>query len=388
MPLTKEQSNRVRHEVDNEGLENKVTCKDRIAALSMEFKCKLATVKKKRKNAIHAHAARATGSNPTCDQQPEENPLLHELNEVLIQKPRKLQLVVSEKTTGYQMFLRTLGKELEDANKELKREGSQAALLKMSEFQMITSDDGGSAEIQEVQQKAYSVMMAGIRYFVKTGGTHIGTSRLPYKSDDKRRIVTVAEGELAEETVRQTDKAAIQYQTKKVLTFFDLKRRMGEKEDNGRIISHPKKVDGGVQIRRTAFQADLLKKFQMFKPDAKKAPLKELREGKVHGVQMINWPSSVAKSPNFNEKELETLERNAVSLIESTDQADGFEMQVLDVGMISGRSFNSARMDFPAGDRVEQSRQLTLDANGDDMGLNGTDLDALVTLLGVPITGI
>ncbi|KAJ3230491.1 hypothetical protein HDU78_008291 [Chytriomyces hyalinus] len=142
---------------------------------------------------------------------------------------------------------------------------------------------GGTAEIQEVQQKAYSIMMAGIRYFVKTGGMHIRTSRLPYASDDCC-IVTGAEGDLAEETTRQTDKAAIQYQTKKVLTFLDLRQRMGQNEDNERIIACPKKVGGEVQTKCMAFQADLLKKFQMFKPDAKKVPVQDLREGKVQGV--------------------------------------------------------------------------------------------------------
>ncbi|KAJ3392320.1 hypothetical protein HDU80_010873, partial [Chytriomyces hyalinus] len=119
---------------------------------------------------------------------------------------------------------------------------------------------------------------------------------------------------------------------------------------------------------------------------------------------MTDWPSSVTKISNFNEKELEILEQNPVSLVESTHQADGFdgissrmpvdengeqestgiqnqrnlsgswmgsclavgEMQVLDVAM----SFNSAHLDTPACDGTEQTRESTMD-------LNGADLDAL-----------
>ncbi|KAJ3385230.1 hypothetical protein HDU80_000719 [Chytriomyces hyalinus] len=461
MPLTKEQSNRVRHEVDHAGLVNRVICKDRIAALSTEFQCDIATVKNainnhwqnKRKSAAKEHAVPAIEPEPTCDQQPKENLSLRELNEILIQKPRKLRLVVSEKTTGYQMFLRKLGKELEDANKELKKEDSQAELLKMSEFQMVTTDAGaqvgskwaalhpeereeyermarsqmlaskenvdlagGSAEIQEVQRKAYSIMMAGIRNF---GGTHIGASRLPYESDDNCRIVTVASGDFAEETVKQTEKAAMQHQTKKVLTFLDLRQKMEQNEDSQKIIACPKKVVAGVQKRRMTFQADLLQKYQMFKPSAKKVPLKELREGKVHGVQMINWPNAVTRCTNFNEKDLEVLERNPVSLVKSADNCDHFddsttgmpvdenaeqesthtedqrnlseewmgshmaasEMQVFDAAMISSASFNSVHLDIPASNGVEQVQQSIMD-------LSGMDLDALSTLLGLPYNGI
>ncbi|KAJ3238994.1 hypothetical protein HDU78_003094 [Chytriomyces hyalinus] len=181
---------------------------------------------------------------------------------------------------------------------------------------------------------------------------------------------------------------------------------MDQNGDNGKIIARPKKAVSGVEKRRATFQADLLRKYQLFKPEAKKVPLKELREGKANGIRMINWPSSVTRMSNFNEKELEILEQHSVSLVESTDRADSVdgighgmpvgenaqqesthvedqenisgqwmgshlaagEKQVLDVAM----SFDFARLETPASDGTEHMHQST-------MGLNGADLDALDT---------
>ncbi|KAI8837266.1 hypothetical protein BJ741DRAFT_597957 [Chytriomyces cf. hyalinus JEL632] len=123
MPLTKEQSARVRHEVDHAGLKNLVSCNDRITALSAEFQCDVKTVKisisnyqqlKKRK-AANDGVVPAVGLEPTHDQQLEKSPSipdLCELHDILVQKPRKVRLVTSEKMPGYQMFLRTLGEQL------------------------------------------------------------------------------------------------------------------------------------------------------------------------------------------------------------------------------------------------------------------------------------
>ncbi|KAJ3244218.1 hypothetical protein HDU78_011245 [Chytriomyces hyalinus] len=229
-------------------------------------------------------------------------------------------------------------------------EDSQAELLQMNEFQM-TSDSGGqvrsrwaalsqnerdeydatahsqtmankenldlagksNAEIQEAQKKSYSIMLAAIRNFVKNGGTHIGASRLPHESDNNRRITTVALRDLAEQTVRQAAKADIQYQMPKVLAYLDTKQRM---DPNDKIMACPKVV-GGVQARQATFQGDLLCKYQAFKPDAKKVPLKELRQGKI-----CDWPSAVGRFGNFDEKDLEILERNPVLLMASTDVVD------------------------------------------------------------------
>ncbi|KAJ3223154.1 hypothetical protein HDU78_011408 [Chytriomyces hyalinus] len=149
----------------------------------------------------------------------------------------------------------------------------------------LDSTGGSTAEIKEAQRKAYVTMVTAIRNFVKIGGTHVGMSRLPYESDDNRRIVSVALGDLAEQTTRQTAKGDIQYQTFKVLTFLDLRQRMGP---NSNVIAVPKVAIGGVHARRATFQVDLLRKFQKFKPHATRVPLRELREGKVHGVRMIS----------------------------------------------------------------------------------------------------
>ncbi|KAJ3231505.1 hypothetical protein HDU77_001088, partial [Chytriomyces hyalinus] len=356
MPLTNKQKSQVCREVDEAGLVNQRSCIDRITALSAAFECDIATVKnyisnhrQKKRKAADVAVLPAVGSESTHIQQLEANPSIpayhHELNDIVVPMPRKVRIVASEQMPGYQMFLRDLGKELKDANKALKKDDSQAKLLQINEFQMVTSDSGvqigskwaalsqnerdeyaarahsqmlvskenvdstgGSiAEIQEAQRKAYSNMLAGIRNFVKTRGTHIGTSRLPYELDDNHRIVTVAAGDLAKQTMRQAAKAAIQYQPVKVLQYLDLRQRMEKNASNSAIIARPKNMVGPVHTRRTTFQGDLLRKYQKFNPQAKRVPLKELREGKIHGVRLMNWPSSVTKCANFNEKELEIL---------------------------------------------------------------------------------
>ncbi|KAJ3259751.1 hypothetical protein HDU77_001665 [Chytriomyces hyalinus] len=462
MPLTKEQAHRVHHEVDEAGLVNHKSCLDRITALSTAFKCDVATVKncisnhqQKKKRAANAAAVSAVGSGSTRIQQPDENPPipnhLQELDDILVQKPRKVRLVASENTPGYHLFLRTIGKEMKEENKRRRKDDSQAELIQMNEFQMVTSDSGvqlgskwaalsqherdeyarkarslvlatkenvdatgSSTELHEAQRKAYSIMVNAIRNFVKLGGTHIGTSRLPYESDDNRRIVTVADGDFAEETTRQTATAALKHQTAKVLTFLDLRQRLEQSESNGKIIACPKKVVGGVQTRREAFQRDLLRKFQKLKPDATRVPLRELREGKCHGVRMLNWPSSVARNSSFNEKELDILEQNPVLLVESTDDWDDIssetpvdenaeqasvhleeqrnsagqqtgsrpatgEIDASDTATSFGRNFNLTQFEIPASyNQVAQARQSVMD-------LDGTDLDAIATLLNLPI---
>ncbi|KAJ3395495.1 hypothetical protein HDU80_010303 [Chytriomyces hyalinus] len=432
MPLTKEQASRVRHEVDQAGLVNQRSCDSRITDLSAELQCNVNTMKNfinnyrqsKKRKATNVHTVPAAEPEPTHDQQLVENPSisahLQELNDIVVQRPRKVRVVALEKLPGYHLFLRKLGTELKDVNKELKRENSQAELIPMNEFQMVTSDDGvlcskwaalsqnerdkyermassqtlankenvestgGSIEeLHKVQRRAYLTMVTAIRNFVKLGGTHIATSRLPYESEENRRIVSVAFGDLAEETTRQAAKGDVQYQTAKVLTFLDLRQRMGPKSS---IIAVPKVAIGGVQIRRATFQGDLLRKFQKLKPEATRVPLKDLREGKVHGVQMTNWPSSVTKFANFNEKELDILEQNPVSFVESTNFADDLdvigrrtlmdenfnqesahidnhgkfsgqgldlglaasEMEALDAAMSSGSSSNSPQLEIPA----------------------------------------
>ncbi|KAJ3241142.1 hypothetical protein HDU77_011047 [Chytriomyces hyalinus] len=170
------------------------------------------------------------------------------------------------------------------------------------------------------------------------------------------------------------------------------------------IIAVLKVAIGGVQIRRATFQGDLLRKFQKLKPEATRVPLKDLREGKVHGVRMTNWPSSVTKFANFNEKELDILERNLVSFVESTNFADDLdvigrrtlmdenfnpdsahvdnhgnfsgqrldlglaasEMEALDVAMSSGSSSNSPQLEIPACDGV-RTCQSALDPDGIDL---------------------
>ncbi|KAJ3377202.1 hypothetical protein HDU80_003421 [Chytriomyces hyalinus] len=331
MPLTKEQSCQVQHKVDHAGLVNQVSCLSRINALSTELQCNVETIKNfirnhQQRNKRKAVGAPAVGSANACnlpEQIPKEPTSLEllELSEILVQKPCKLRIVASEKTSGYNLFMQKLGKELEEANKALKMEDSEAELLQMNEFQM-TSDSGGQVcsrwaalsqnerdeydamahsqtmankenldlagksnpEIQAVQKKSYSIMLAAIRNFVKNGGTHIGASRLPYESDNNRRITTVALGDLVEQTVRQAAKADIQYQMPKVLAYLDTKQRM---DPNDKIMACPKVV-GGVQARQATFQGDLLCKYQAFKPFAKKVPLKELRQGKIHSVRMTS----------------------------------------------------------------------------------------------------
>ncbi|KAI8837267.1 hypothetical protein BJ741DRAFT_169518 [Chytriomyces cf. hyalinus JEL632] len=237
---------------------------------------------------------------------------------------------------------------------------------------------------------------------VKLGGTHIGVSRLPHELDDNRRIVTVADGDFAEETIRQTATAALKHQTAKVLTFFDLRQRLEQNENGGKIITRPKKAAGGVQTRREAFHRDLLKKFRRFKPEATRVPLRELRQGKVHGVQLLNWPSSVERSANFNEKELEMLERNPVLLVESTDCTDDYcevfsrssveenAAQIENQRNLSGRLHQAAadtevldatmstQFGTPAIDGVTQVHQSAAD-------LDGIDLDAIEAMLAVAL---
>ncbi|KAI8822746.1 hypothetical protein BJ741DRAFT_584487 [Chytriomyces cf. hyalinus JEL632] len=235
----------------------------------------------------------------------------------LFQRLCKVRLVPSENMPGYQLFLRKLGAELTDVNKDLKRENSQAELVPINECQMapsksgaprvisqtlankenVESTGGSIEELHEVQRKAYLTMVGVIRNFVKLGGTHIATSRLLYGSEDNRHIVSVASGELSDETTRQTAKG--------IIIARRLMQKVGPKSN---IIALPKVVSRGVQICCRAFQADLLRKFQKFKPDVKRIPLMELRKGKTQGVRMINWPSSVVKFRNFNKNELDEIQ--------------------------------------------------------------------------------
>ncbi|KAJ3403523.1 hypothetical protein HDU80_004049, partial [Chytriomyces hyalinus] len=259
MPLTKEQSSQVRYEVDHAGLVNQVSCTNRINALSAELQCDTVTmmdyIRNYRQQKKRSTAKPTMGpEEPMCnepDQQPGANSL-HELNEILVQKPRKLRISALEKMSGYSLFLRKLGKELEDVNKALRKEDSQAELVQMKDFQMITSESGdqlgsklaalsqkerdeyeaaaksaseensdatgnSGVKVQEAQRKSYLIMVAAIRNFVKNGGTHIGILRLPFESDNSHRISTLTLGDFAEQTMRQSAKADIHHQPSRIL---------------------------------------------------------------------------------------------------------------------------------------------------------------------------
>ncbi|KAJ3239694.1 hypothetical protein HDU77_011246 [Chytriomyces hyalinus] len=170
-------------------------------------------------------------------------------------------------------------------------------------------------------------------------------------------------------------------------------------EQNGKITTRPKVV-GGVQARRATFQGDLLRKYQVLKPNAKKVPINDLRQGKIKGVRMINWPSAVARTGSFNEKELDILQRNSVSFVESTDVVADFEdidsvapaaenelsftvedlESALDAVTGSDSSSSSTHFEIPAYDGAEGVHQST-------MNLNGIDLEALSTMLDMPFSG-
>ncbi|KAI8837793.1 hypothetical protein BJ741DRAFT_157205 [Chytriomyces cf. hyalinus JEL632] len=179
MQLTSEQKSQVHCEW---GLVNQQSCIGRMTALSTAFKCDIATVKnyisnhqQKKRKAANVAILPAVGSEPTRVQQLEENPLIphqHELNDILIPMPRKVHIVASEKMPGYQMFLHDLGKEL----KALKQDDSQAKLIQINEFQMVTSDSGkwvalSQNEHDEYAARAHREMLASKENVDSTGGS-------------------------------------------------------------------------------------------------------------------------------------------------------------------------------------------------------------------------
>ncbi|KAI8826506.1 hypothetical protein BJ741DRAFT_425536 [Chytriomyces cf. hyalinus JEL632] len=209
MPLTKEQKGRVRHEVDHAGLVNQVSCTDRITALSTELQCDIETIKifinnyrqARRKAAGDVRAVPAAGPEPTCDQQPEKNlssPAdLQELNDILVQRPRKVRIVASEKMPGYQMFLRKLGRDLNDANKALKKDNSQAELLRMNKFQMVTSESGvqlGSkwAALSQDERDEYERMARDQIYASKENMDSTGGSISEIREAQRKAYLTMA----------------------------------------------------------------------------------------------------------------------------------------------------------------------------------------------------
>ncbi|KAJ3244416.1 hypothetical protein HDU77_009912 [Chytriomyces hyalinus] len=412
MPLTTEQASRVRHEVDHAALLDQVSCEDRILALSAELRCSAAMIKRKKKQqSAHAQATPAVVQEAIQPDQQLETTLitepLHELDEIVVLKPRKLRIAATEKVSGYFLFMRKLGKDLEGVNKLRKMEDSQAELLQMKEFQMTDSNPGAlskwaalsendrerynemaraqtlankensvstqksNAEIKEAQRKSYFNMVAAIKIFVKNGGTHIGTSRLPYEKETKDRIKTIALGDMAEQAARHAAKGDQQYQTQKVLAYLDIRQNMDPKD---KIFARVKAV-GGIQARRATFHGDLLRKYQVFKPDAKNVPITELRQGKIHGIRMINWPNAVKKSTNFTEKELEILERNHVQLVKSTED-------VADINKAaSATSKETDQGSTPSDDQRNKSVQ-SQGGNGDDLNFAAGEMEAVLDAAG------
>ncbi|KAI8838337.1 hypothetical protein BJ741DRAFT_707636 [Chytriomyces cf. hyalinus JEL632] len=365
MPLTKEQARRVRHEVDHAGLVNRVSCKQRIKDLSTELQCDEAAVKnlicnhqrKQKGQGISAHtSSEAVQEAIQPDEQLETTSIpeqLCELDKIVVLKPRKMRIAATERFQDTSCLCAGLGRTLKDetdANKLRKAEDSQAELIQMKDFQMTDSNPGAcskwavlseserdsynemarmqtlankdssmsvqksDAEIQEAQRKSYFIMVSAIKNFVKNSGTHIGTSRLPYESETKNRIKTIALGDMAEQAVRHAAKGEQQYQQHKVLAYLDIRQNIDPKN---KIIARAKPV-GSIQARRATFQGDLFRKFQVFRPDAKNVPVTELRQGKTQ----IDWPNAVKKTANFTLEELDILERNQVQLVKSAEDDD------------------------------------------------------------------
>ncbi|KAI8832499.1 hypothetical protein BJ741DRAFT_580212 [Chytriomyces cf. hyalinus JEL632] len=186
MPLTQEQKSRVAHEVDNAGLVNQKSCLKRIDFLSRELQCDAVTMTNYIRN-YRQQKGKSTAKPRTG--------------------PEELARDEPENSSGYNLFLHQLGKKLEDINKQRRREDSQAELVQMKDFQMVTSHSGdqvvskwaalsqeernefeaaaksaseeksvltSTEAILEMQRKSYLVMVAGIKNFVKNGGSHIG----------------------------------------------------------------------------------------------------------------------------------------------------------------------------------------------------------------------